>query len=462
MGNTLLLCAIFHNRARMVEIFLKDGNANPNVVNNRNETALMICAMGTSVNLSIMKLLTKYRFDYAKLVNKRDNHSGQTVFHYLCQQGKTDAAIACMKYLFQVCKNIPNCSINVLAKSRLDLCGLHWAIYELNVDMVKYLLENVYFPNNDKSNPNGIAFINMPVHKLPLPMWVIACRNYDGNDAKCHSKILKLLVAYGANLNYNMLRIVIKAEYTELVCFMLQENLCPIYTFDNLIDAMFAVRGVSTTKEEIWKAFYNYGRNHNLIVESAHDVYIIKLAATINLSTFKTILSIVLAHYGINNLKQFSQIKNVQTLVHIAQHSKTNQDVKLFIDGLISGDESKELKLDSNTVAQVTLTCVNNHAIKSSNDNKIVNYKEKCSVCGDNSHGDDSLSGVKCNECKSFICDDCIIVQQISKKIDMIGTPKANMDFPISGDYETSILDEVFKYTSNKKMIGKVKSSIVC
>ena len=85
------------------------------------------------------------------------------------------------------------------------------------------------------------------------------------------------------------------------------------------------------------------------------------------------------------------------------------------------------------------------------------NIAEKCSVCGDNS---DALSGVKCNECKSFICDDCVIVQKISKKIGMIGNETVNTYFACSVDYEVSILEEVLAYKSNNKMIGKVKSSV--
>ena len=455
--------AIKHNRARMVEILLKEYNANSNVVNNCNHTALMLCVVCGRGNLSILKLLTKYGFDYAKLVNKRDNVSGRTVFHFLCQQAFADDAIACMKYLFQVCKNIPNCSLNILAKNATDMCGLHTAIFEFNVDMVRYLLENVYFPNNDKSNPNGLAFINMLVQgSASLAHFVLYSHaNGEHYDVKRHFKIFKLLVAYGMNLT-NSLQMAIGLQTTEIVCFMLRENLCHIYTFENLIAVMFASEDVYTIKEETWKALYKYGIKHNLIVESHQHVAIILCAASINLSSFKMVLSIILAHHGINNLNDYYKcsITNGQTLEFIAQNSDTTQGVKLFIDALISGNESKVSKLDKTAGIQVTLSCVNNHEIKcSTNDNKIVNYREKCSVCCDNSNDDESLSGFQCNECKNFICDDCVIVQKISKKIDMIGTQEVNMYFSSSDEYEASILEEIFDYKSNKKMIDKVKPS---
>ena len=441
----------------MVEILLKNGNANTNVVNNHNQTTLMYCVNAPD-NLSIMKLLTKYGFDYAKLVNKRENKSGNTVFHLLCER-KTDA-IGCMKYLFQVCKNIPNCAINILAKNEMNMCGLHKAIFDLNVDVVRYLLENVYFPNNDKSNPNGIAFINMLASTVPLAGLVLApCAVPEDYNAKRHLKIFKLLAAYGMNVYYKIFQRAVEIQQTEIVCFILQENLCPIYTFGNLLDA-FRIRDVCANKE-ISKALYNYGITHNLIVERVDHVSIIGFSASINLSSFKIILSIVLAHHGINNLKDFNQcsITNVQTLEFIAQYSKTTQAVKLFIEALISGNESNVSQMNESTGIQVPLTCVNNHHINSNtNDTKIVTCKQKCSLCGDNSNGDDSLSGFKCNECKSFICDGCVIVQKISKKIDMIGTEKANLHFPRRGEYEVSILKQVFEYKSNKNMIGKVKS----
>ena len=119
---TLLLIAIFRIDATITKILLKDGNANPNVVDNENHTALMYCVLLARGNLSIMKLLTKYGFDYAKLVNKRENKTGRTVFHTLCDQERTDDPIACLKYLCNVCNKIPDCSINILAKNDKNMC----------------------------------------------------------------------------------------------------------------------------------------------------------------------------------------------------------------------------------------------------------------------------------------------------------------------------------------------------
>ena len=165
------------NNTTTVKILLQDGNANPNVVNNYNQTGLMLCVTrGARGNLSIVKLLTEYGFDYAKLVNKRENITGTTVFNALCMRKYADDPIGCMKYLFQVCKKIPNCSINIMAKNQDGMCGLHIAIREMNADMVKYLLENVYFPNNDKLSNDGIGFMNMKyLGKLPLANFCDKC-----------------------------------------------------------------------------------------------------------------------------------------------------------------------------------------------------------------------------------------------------------------------------------------------
>ena len=49
--------------ASIVEVLLKEGNANPNVVDNENYTALMYCVRRPRSNLLKMKLLTKCGFD---------------------------------------------------------------------------------------------------------------------------------------------------------------------------------------------------------------------------------------------------------------------------------------------------------------------------------------------------------------------------------------------------------------
>ena len=454
-GYNLLLFAIHKNNARIVEILLKNFNANPNVVDNRNCTALMYFALYGRGNLSIMKLLTKYGFDYEKLVNKRESTNGYTVFHCLCMEKYTDNQIECIKYLFQVCN-----SINILAKNCAQMCGLHLAIKESNVPLIKYLIENVYFPNNDKLNPDGIAFLNMLcLGNAPLVTFVLSISHDTNVNATDQLQIFKLLVSYGMNVNpangvysNSTLEIAIDWNMTEIVQFILNHNLCPIYTLQEIIRLMY-IAYQKTPNDEILRALYNYGINYNLIFKFEH-VQIISFAACINLAAFKTALSMVLEHHEINNLKQYNEciVTDEKILRQIAEKSDTKQDVKSFIYGLVNGDESKVSQMDTTTSAQITLTCINNHEIKDSQSNKMINFQQACPICNDNIDCSESLSGFQCDECKSFICHDCVIVQTISKKIDMIGAQSIN-----SVDHERSIVEEVLQYKDNKKLMHKAK-----
>ena len=465
-GSTLLLGAITYNQVSSAEVLLKYGNADPNVVDSHNQTALMYCVLHARANLSIMKLLTKYGFDYAKLVNTRENKTGNTVFLCLCNREYTDDPIPCLKYLFQIGKKIPNCSINTLATNERGMCGLHVAIAESNIDLVRYVLENEYFPNNDKPNPDGMAFINMNLMGGKLSLAYFVCgsmyhqKYYDG---KRHLAIFKLLLSYGMKVNFinvptTPLSHAIYSQYVEIVRYMLDENLCPIRTFVNLFEQMYSPDRKSVNNK-IWEALYNYGINHNLIVQDLqHDALIVR-AATINLSTFKAVVSIILTHHGINDLKQYNQCVNTNTRVlkGVAQVPYIKQDVKMFINALINGDNT--------TSVQVEVTCGKNHKTKNSNNKKISNSKQMCSVCGDNRDGSQMLCGFKCDECNSFICNDCVMVQKISKEIDMIDNQNVNVK-PLpnvctnSAEYESSIVREVFQHKDNKTLMNKAKSFI--
>ena len=141
-GYTVLHYAILSNNPKMVELLLEEYHAHANVVSNQNKTALWIWATVKDRNLSILRLLVKYGFDFVKLVNAHENECGQTVFHYLCftQDNNTNHNIACLKHLFSICEKISNCSINILARNHGDMSGLHSAILSKDVDMIKYLL----------------------------------------------------------------------------------------------------------------------------------------------------------------------------------------------------------------------------------------------------------------------------------------------------------------------------------
>ena len=442
-----------------MELLLKEYHANPNnIVGNVNKTALMSWAAIKDRNLSILRLLVEYRFDFANLVNQ-PNSKGYTVFHALCNHGNTDHNIACLMQLFSICKKIHNCSINILAQDPSGWCGLHYAIYHNNVDMIKYLLENAYFPNNDKLNKDGIAFINMRIQgSMSLTTFFMkAITAQQDCDVKRGVEMFNLFVSYGMKFNSeDEIHFVgaIGFHKEEFVEYILNQNLYHIDTFEKIIVYMYEMnaRKYGSINTKILKSFYNYGLEHGLIWYKTHHTEIMIKAARYNLATFKTTMKMILEKHGIKDLTQHKQCDIIDgiTLLTIAESTNTNPNVKLFIEALMCDNETQLLKLDDaiDGSNQVVLTCINNHEIKINNENKIVNYKQICSICGDNSDGSQSLCGFKCDECKSFICDDCIIVQTISKKIDDNGNNSGVLH---------AVVNEIFEYKNNKKLFNKVE-----
>ena len=434
-----------------MELLLRELHANPNVVDDNNCTTLMLWAWETNRNFSILKLLVKYKFDFAKLVNVLDKR-GLTLFHMLCirSNGNTDHIIACLKYLFAICEKIPNCSINILTTDNGGVCGLHTAMVHGNADMVRYLLKNVYFPNNNKLSKDGVAFMNMRlVGHVSLARFVMGvCHKYQ--NTKCGLEMFKLLVSYGMKVNLQSdtaLEFAVARHHTEIAQFILKQNLCPIYALNEIIGLMYVYNTskISSLSTEILNALYNYGLEHGVISNKSDHSRIITHAAMYNLTTFKATMRMILAKYEIKDLMEYEKcdIIDVITLKTIAQSPKTTPDVKSFINVLISDDVSIPNK--------VVLTCINNHELSNNN---IINCKKTCSICGDNGDGSQSLSGLKCDECKSFICDDCIIVQTISKK--MKENPHSNDDVG-KRQYDLSMVEKILQHKNNKKLFNKVK-----
>ena len=447
----------------VVEVLLNKYHANPNLISPENETTLMCSVTRTSSStLSMIKLLANYGFDFSKLVNHRLDRFGSTVFHALCTKNcvNTQDQIECIKYLFDICQKTPHCSINILAQDEMNMCGLHYAIGESNVELVKYLVENVYFPNNDKKNTNGIAFLKIKLWgKVPLSHSIAGGldKNADSNN-KC--KIFKLLFSYGMNVcstDTSLITHMMRNKQTEIVEFLLNKKLCPIYTCDDIVRLMCMYHGM-TPNTRILQAFYNYGLKHGIIFDIVNHQSLLFTSATINLPTFKAVFSMILAHHGINDLKRFKQcqVTQVVAMEYAALLSATKQSVKLFIEGLLT-DDTELVQSDKATCLQVSLTCTNGHEMKTCDDNKINNYGRMCLVCNDNNNGGQLLNGYKCDICKSFLCDDCVIVQTINKKMDMIGDETVQLYYYTSKEYEMSIFREILQHTNNEKLFGKVE-----
>ena len=73
--------------------------------------------------------------------------------------------------------------------------GLHLAVSSQNVEMVEYLLQEVYFPQKNLNNPHGLEVINQKNNMKQKPL-VFACRYSSYKIVP----IIKLLIDYSKNI----------------------------------------------------------------------------------------------------------------------------------------------------------------------------------------------------------------------------------------------------------------------
>ena len=89
-------------------------------------------------NKVVMKLLIQYKFNLDKLINKKmkgDEYPNMTVFLLFCMNGNVE----CLSYLLQICN-----SVDFRARTQLGCNGLHLAVAYQHLNMVTFLLTNVY------------------------------------------------------------------------------------------------------------------------------------------------------------------------------------------------------------------------------------------------------------------------------------------------------------------------------
>ena len=100
----------------LLDLKLKECNSNTIFAQYHNETSLFFAAK--TANLSMMKLLAKYSFDFPSLINykTKDHLFGNTVFLTLCCKKNDSNAIQCLEYLFDVSKHM-NFTIDTTAQN---------------------------------------------------------------------------------------------------------------------------------------------------------------------------------------------------------------------------------------------------------------------------------------------------------------------------------------------------------
>ena len=196
-GHTLLQNGCNTGDVEIIEFLkLKCTNVDANVIDKEtNETILQLASKHDNVQILKM-VLNSFNFDFDKLVNHCSNEkcNGESVFLRLCYLGH----LQCLNYLLTYSHNHDGSKVNILATDMYGRNALHLAIQramrdeEKGIQMIKYLLENVYF-GKFRNTLNGKDCVgSTPLH--------FACAS-DEQGAYVSDKIVRLLIKHGCDIN---------------------------------------------------------------------------------------------------------------------------------------------------------------------------------------------------------------------------------------------------------------------
>ena len=156
----------------------------------------LLSIAATRGGTEMIKLLQKYNFDFVKEVEKLV-HDGKSVYLMMCKNGH----LQCLQLLNDILtqKNYVNGDKTWLEASKFDTDengsnALHLVSCSENVAMLKYLLDNVYFPNDNLNDQDGLQVISQEnkFGKAPLT-FVCKFRSYKSVS------MFKLLIEYNKN-----------------------------------------------------------------------------------------------------------------------------------------------------------------------------------------------------------------------------------------------------------------------
>ena len=171
----------------------------------------------TRKSVDMINLLDKYDFDFQASIHKVYSHA-KSIYLTMCEKGfvngmkkldqilqskksntKVDTTNSFYRSRYPVNRYL-NVKLSWLDSSKFDIDddgnnALHLAASSQNVEMVEYLLNHVYFPQNNLNNTHGVKAINQPNHSNQTPL-VFACKY---NSYKI-MPIFKLFMQYNKNL----------------------------------------------------------------------------------------------------------------------------------------------------------------------------------------------------------------------------------------------------------------------
>ena len=174
-----------NNSGTLIKLLLKQG-ANPNICEkSTNRTTLWYASR--HANLEMMRLVVDHDFDCSNLLDTVDAKFKCSPFLNCCGNGD----IACLKYIIEL-KNKYRANVNICRSSANNCNAVMMACQSDNLEMVKYLIEDLKIFENENDKNNTIT-INDVSDIGRSSLWIATCKgNLD---------LVKYLHKNGANLN---------------------------------------------------------------------------------------------------------------------------------------------------------------------------------------------------------------------------------------------------------------------
>ena len=195
-GRTALHDACEIGNEQVVKILVENGS-DPNIIcPNTKHTTLLFASQHD--NVKIFELLVRYGFNLPMLINNVDFIHFKSVFLNLCHFGN----LKCLEYLINRFGNNFDNILDTFATTVDNANGLHLAILEQHLDVVEFLLSNVY--RDDKINTNDIArnkvsIINGTLNNGAGCLHCVMYKSECGNNKRI--KLFQLLLKHGCKLD---------------------------------------------------------------------------------------------------------------------------------------------------------------------------------------------------------------------------------------------------------------------
>ena len=421
--------ACSENNVEILKLLLQQG-ANVNALhkpNNTKYTTMHIAAI--KQNVRMMQLLIQHGFDCDKFINNiyyYDSH--KSVFLELCARGNVE----CLDYLMNQCENI----IDIWQRDINGFNGLHIAVGEQHVSMVKYLLCKVY-----KNEEMKQKVFNQPVGINDKHISLVAAENGTINDGL---SIFKLLIENKCETD--PLTIIYAASHSSLILdYMLNEELYlnKMYLANDLIDLTLVNAHIHLIHKHILiivKYLSNYNMKHKVPTLEykqwiIHIFYNIMMRGTMDgyLLMFKEVIQILLEQNDWKCFTKSGTIIDKPVLIAIEKKMNDPTNIKdicddkwnLFLKRMIDSFDDETLlndydDLDCKTNEQNdndVYYCNKNHLMTKMNDNYSDSSSDKKCICC-NEFYDVLYISFECSKCEECICKQCI--NHVIKLIQML------------------------------------------